>query len=348
MTIRNILVFGLSVLLALVAVMIARNWLTEKSQPVVVQQALPTRDVVVAVTPLYFGNMIHKEHLKVIKWPAEYVPEGTFQSIEILLGDGKEARYTLKTIAVNEPMLKSKVSGFGERVSMSTMIADGMRATTIRVNDVKGVAGFVMPGDRVDVMLTRPTGKDKKEFINDILLQNVKVLGIDQDSSEERDKPSVVRAVTLETTPRQSQKLMLAEQLGNLSLALRKITNVEATPAKTIRVSDLKYSELNNPSTVKKKTRRVVRRRPSSTITVKVVRALESQNYRVLKDRKKTLVPGDKLGLDTSTKKKLTLSRLERSGLITSTTKPVTEFNTAGNSPPENLLPGKMLSLDNE
>lgn len=348
MTIRNIMVFGLSIILALVAVMIARNWLTEKSQPVIVQKELPTKDVVVAVTPLYFGNLVHKEHLKIIKWPADYLPENFFQSIEAILGDGTLERHILKEVSVNEPILKSKISGFGERVSLSTMISDGMRATTIRVNDVKGVAGFVMPGDRVDVLLTRPVGKDKKEFLNDILLQNVKVLGIDQNSSEQRDKPSVVRAVTLETTPRQSQKLTLGEQMGNLSLALRKITNMEAALAKTVRVTDLKYSELNNPAPKKKKQRRVTRRRTSTTSSVKVVRALESRNYTVLREVKKTLLSSKKSDLDSPAKKTLSLTRLEGSTLTSSTIKPVTDFNIIGSTPPKNLLPDKILSSDND
>lgn len=339
MTMRNILVSGLAVLLALVAVMLARSWLDQNSQTVVVEKALPTQDVVVVVTPLYFGNMIRKEHLKVIKWPANYVPEGSYSSLEILLGDGSQDRYTLKAIDVNEPLLKSKVSGFGEKVSLSTMIADGMRATTIRVNDVKGVAGFIMPGDRVDVLLTRQTGKDNKDYINDVLLQNVKVLGIDQNSSEQRDKPSVVRAVTLETTPRQSQKLTLAEQMGNLSLALRKITNIEAIHSQTVRVKDLKYTEANTPSTVKK--RRVVRRRPSSTISVKVVRALSSRNYTVLKDLSKNLVLVNRPGQDGSQKLNLIQPSLDRSKIITSNTRPVTEFSKVGTSPPQNLLPSK-------
>ena len=339
MTIRNIMVFGLAMFLALVAVLTARNWLTQKSQNVIVQQEMPTKDVVVAVTPLYFGNMVRREHLKVIKWPADYVPLGTFSSVESLLGDGSEERYTLTAIEVNEPMLTSKISGFGERISLSTMISDGMRATTIRVNDVKGVGGFVMPGDRVDVLLTRPSGKDKKDFINDILLQNVKVLGIDQNSSEQRDEPSVVRAVTLETTPRQSQKLTLGEQMGYLSLTLRKITNVEAAEARTIRVSDLKYSELNSPTSVKKKSRRVVRRRISNMVSVKVVRALQSQKYTVLKDKSHHLATSSKTGLKIEPKAKLTISRVDGSNLRTSTTQPVTDFNITGKTPPTNLVP---------
>jgi pilus assembly protein CpaB len=95
-----------------------------------------------------------------------------------------------------------------------------MKAVTIRVNDVEGVAGFVLPGDRVDVMLTRQ--QDKAVAAADVVLQNVRVLAIDQLADERTEKPSVVKAVTLEVEVTAAQKLALAATVGTLSLALRK------------------------------------------------------------------------------------------------------------------------------
>ena len=113
-----------------------------------------------------------------------------------------------RPIETNEPVLKSKVSGFGGRAILSSMIAPDMRAMTIRINDVSGVAGFVLPGDHVDIILIRDFGGSP---VTDILLQNIKVLGIDQDANQNRQQPGVVRAVTFEVTPTQSQKLVLAQ-----------------------------------------------------------------------------------------------------------------------------------------
>ena len=95
-----------------------------------------------------------------------------------------------------------------------------MKAVTIRVNDVEGVAGFVLPGDHVDVVLTRPG--DKNIAINDVVIQNARVLAIDQLADERADKPSVVKAVTLEVDVTDGQKLALASTVGTLSLMLRK------------------------------------------------------------------------------------------------------------------------------
>ena len=127
----------------------------------------------------------------------------------------------LTAIEANEPILSSKITGPGQRATLSAMIADGMRAVTIRVNDVEGVAGFVLPGDRVDVALTRQ-GDKSASTSTDVVLQNVKVLAIDQIADERADKPSIARAVTLEVDTNSAQKLALASPVGTLSLMLRK------------------------------------------------------------------------------------------------------------------------------
>ena len=143
--------------------------------------------MVIATTPLKFGAVMRAENLDVIDWPKRIVPKGSFRSIKELVND-KEPRVVLRAVEANEPLLQTKVSGFGQRASLSAVIAKEMRGTTIRVNDVNGVAGFVLPGDRVDVLLTRDTAGGKKRrksanLITDVLLQNVKVLAIDQDLS---------------------------------------------------------------------------------------------------------------------------------------------------------------------
>jgi pilus assembly protein CpaB len=118
------------------------------------------------------------------------------------------------------------------------VIDENMRAMTIRVNEVLGVAGFVLPGDRVDVLLTQKENRETP--VTDILLQNVRVLGVDQDTNLAKDKPSVARAVTLEVSPAQAQQLTLGATIGTLSLALRNATNVGEIASRTIGVRDLR------------------------------------------------------------------------------------------------------------
>jgi pilus assembly protein CpaB len=165
------------------------------------------------------------------------VLEGAFAKIDEIAGPGED-RVVLRPMAPGEPVLASKISGTGGKATLSTVVEKGMRAMTIRVNDVTGGGGFVLPQDRVDVMLTRiGQANDTKQTI--VLLQNVKVLGIDQQADEQKDKPIVAKAVTLEVTPDDAQKLTLGSSIGSLSLLLRNYANPDAGPTSVLSIDDL-------------------------------------------------------------------------------------------------------------
>jgi pilus assembly protein CpaB len=154
----------------------------------------------------------------------------------------------LSKIEKNEPVLASRVTGPGQRGSLSALIDPGMRAVTVRVDDVRGVAGFLVPGDHVDVVLTRLESGGANAAANsytDVLLQNVKVLGVDQIASSSEDKPTVAKAVTVEVTTEQAQKLVLAGGVGSLSLVLRQAGGMEADASRRVSLSDLGQSEYN-------------------------------------------------------------------------------------------------------
>ena len=159
-----------------------------------------------------------------------------FGSIAEIL-DGQTRRVALAGVEENEPVLKAKVTGPGQRASLAAVIQDGMKAVTVRVNDVAGVAGFVLPGERVDILLTRTV--DREESFADVLLQNVKVLAVDQSAAARADKPSIVKAVTLEVNTAQAQRLTLAASVGTLSLALRAAGVAEIESTKRIGIEDL-------------------------------------------------------------------------------------------------------------
>lgn len=239
MKVRPLIVLALALFLAAVAVIIARNWMLGQSRDTAAVEQAQTVKLVVAAAALKFGDRLAKENLRFIDWPAGNVPDGTFKSAEELLEP--QPRVALQAIQPNELILASKVTGPGQRASLSAVITTGMRAMTIRVNDVLGVAGFVLPGDRVDIMLTREIVKDQP--ITDVLLQNVKVLGIDQRSDQEENKPDVAKAVTIEVTPEQAQKITLAATVGTLSLALRDVSNVELAKVKPVSIKDLGITE---------------------------------------------------------------------------------------------------------
>jgi pilus assembly protein CpaB len=286
MKVRPLIVLALALLCALLAVFLARSWILDQASRSSPQTAqAETVHVVAAATSLKFGDRLAKENLRLIEWPIGNAPQGTFQSIEELLGP--QPRVALQAIQPNELILANKVTGPGQRASLSAVISTGMRAMTIRVNDVLGVAGFVLPGDRVDIMLTRELVKDQP--ITDVLLQNVKVLGIDQRSEQQNNKPDVVKAVTIEVTTEQAQKITLAARVGTLSLALRDVSNVELAPVKPVSIKDLGIAEAIGtiePKPADKKTEmpvvKIVPKQPEKALpSIGITRGTARQEYKV-------------------------------------------------------------------
>lgn len=240
----TILSLVVAVILAIMAVFGARTWLiAQRAQLAEGQgstQIAPLNKIVVAKTAMRFGERLTAEKLDLIDWASSALPPGAYGTIEELAGATDEtARFALSSMEKGEPVLQSKITSPGQRAKLSTAISPGMKAVSIRVNDVLGVSGFVLPGDRVDVMLTRtPTNKDDDSFV-DVLLQGVKVLAIDQSVDDRKDQPSVVSTVTFEVSTDEAQKLMLGAAVGTLSLALRNVVSAEVEPNERVTVADI-------------------------------------------------------------------------------------------------------------
>ena len=251
MRLGSILTLLVSVALAVLAGVLAQLWLEQQrmaGQPVVPQREFKTGRIVVATQPLRFGAELTTLNLREIEWPAAAVPAGAFSSTADLLKPG-ERRVVLSAIEINEPILRTKITGAGQRASLSSVIDPKFKAVTIRVNDVFGVAGFVLPGDRVDILLTRAENSQNdtaKSSYTDVLLQHVRVLGIDQLADDRTEKPSVVKAVTLEVDTAAAQKLTLAGAVGSLSLALRPAGSTATTSVQRITAGDLGASYIQD------------------------------------------------------------------------------------------------------
>lgn len=199
--------------------------------------------VVVAARSIQVGQALTPDVVRMQAWPADALPDGAFTQVAQVVGG--PPRVALRAIEANEPILSSKVSGAGGRATLSATIAAGHRAVAIRVNDVVGVAGFVLPGDFVDVLLTRQDGAgyNNQAMQTDLLIAGVRVLAVDQTANESRNDAQVARAVTIEVTPEDGQKVALASQIGTLSLALRRADEMGATgntTPDTVRIQDLR------------------------------------------------------------------------------------------------------------
>jgi pilus assembly protein CpaB len=241
----TIVMIGFAVLFGLLAVFIAQAWLNSQAEMRArslesQKKPIATQTVVVAAKPLRFGAELGAMSLREVAWPEDAVPVGAFNRIADLTAS---RRVVLTAIEANEPVLSSKITGSGQRATLSAILQDGMKAVTIRVNDVEGVAGFVLPGERVDVVLTRQLDKNAA---SDVVLQNVRVLAVDQLADERAEKPSVAKAVTLEVEQTSAQKLALAATVGTLSLALRKAGEAAAANTRRITLSDLPKTTISD------------------------------------------------------------------------------------------------------
>jgi pilus assembly protein CpaB len=265
-------------------------------------KALSRDTVVVAARPIAFGQTLTPESLKVEAWPADARPQGSFRTIKELIN--AQARVALRPMEANEPILATRISGPGGRAGLSGVIQTGKRAVTIRVNDVIGVAGFVLPGDFVDVLITRQENKgggSQAPMRTDTLLQSVRVLAVDQLANEKKGDPVVAKAATVEVDPEQAQKLALASEVGTLSLALRGQTDPLAAsganaPA-TVRIEDLRphgadpqVEPTPKPAPHKSRPTRIAAHRhkeaaPATQVaTVEVVRGAQPTNIAVVRE----------------------------------------------------------------
>jgi pilus assembly protein CpaB len=225
--------------------------------------------VVVASQPLARGVPLTQAVLKIVNFPQNSVPTDAFHSIGQLIGDKDQQRLALRSLVANEPILPSNVSGPGGKLNLSGVIGPGMRAVSLRSNDVAGVGGFVLPGDRVDVLLTRPTtGNDQNSTVTQILAEDVRVLGVDQSANDEADKPMVSKAVTVEVTPEEAQSISLGQSVGTVSLMLRHVADNAPLAVKTLSVSDLGPSRPHKVETPAGPAVRVIRGVDMSHVTL--------------------------------------------------------------------------------
>jgi pilus assembly protein CpaB len=202
--------FAIALLLGLGAAWMANGWIQARIQPA---EASSGATVVVAALEIPFGTKIESSHIRTAEWPIGSVPEGAFSDPAEV--EGKIAK---QAFFPGEILLEGRVAEHMGGSTLSAIIEPTKRAITVRVNDVIGVAGFLLPGNRIDVLASR---KEDKRVQTRTVLEDIKVLAVDQTASPEKDKPVVVRAVTLEMTPEEAEILVKSTQEGTLQLTLR-------------------------------------------------------------------------------------------------------------------------------
>jgi pilus assembly protein CpaB len=179
---------------------------------------VPTRPVVVAASDLTLGSELGADDVVTVDWPMNAVPEGAFSETQELVGRG-----LIVSVVRHEPILPSKLASKEAGAGLPPIIPPGKRALSVRVNEVIGVAGYVLPGTRVDVVATASPTSRAEDMTSKVVLQNVEVLAagtrLEHDTSD--GKPMQVTVVTLLVTPDQAERLTLASTEGKIQLALR-------------------------------------------------------------------------------------------------------------------------------
>jgi pilus assembly protein CpaB len=293
---RTLIAVGIAIVLGLVAVYLANTYLLGAQRNAKLQGTTP---VVVASVPLDYGTELTREKVRLVNYPNASIPADSFHSLNEILPPGQK-RVALTAIQPNEAILAPKISMPGQGASIAALLPAGMRATSVRINDVSGVAGFIQPNDSVDVLITR-TMADRGNQVTDVLLQNARVLAIGQNAKGAEGKPISAKTATLLVDQVGAQKLALAQQVGDISLVLRKPGEQDNPVVETVSMNDLRYSMYGGvhyppqaavgsyqpqpaPPPVRRAVRapapKVAKPRPSGT-QVEIYRGMKSDSYTV-------------------------------------------------------------------
>ncbi|MEQ9038193.1 MAG: Flp pilus assembly protein CpaB [Silicimonas sp.] len=241
MRFRSLFITMVGMVVAAVSIYTSRELLQVQPATASMDPSAPALvSVVVAGQDIPFGTTIEAHKLTTIQWPADAVPPGTYRDYSDLLPQpGTEPRRAKRAMAQGELVMANKISQYGEKVTIVQTLKPGHRAMAISVDATSSVGGFVTPGDMVDILLTT---SDTKGLRVNTILQNIRVVAVDQQSDVSQEQAQVGRTATVEVSPEQAQMLAVAQTAGRLSLTLRNIAEEgapEDAPLESIRISDI-------------------------------------------------------------------------------------------------------------
>ena len=237
MGIRSLLVALAGVAIASGSAYATREYLMPAAATAAPETKPQLASVIIARADIGYGQSILPQSVTTIPWPREALPPGAYVDLASLLpASGQQPRRATHEIAKGDILLASKVSDFGDKVTIVQALGPNLRAVAISVSAETAVGGFVTPGDNVDIVLTQGGDKNMRAIT---ILQNIRILGVDQDADMKRDQPEVARTVTVEVTPEQGQVLALAQNAGKLSLSLRTLNGARDSELPAVNLSDI-------------------------------------------------------------------------------------------------------------
>jgi len=281
---RIMLVIGIALLLAVIASVGAYKFLSRQSR-VAEQARLQTVGIVVAQVEIPIGSTINPNQVAVSPWPKESYPKDAISDPKVVAG-----RVALRDFTRGEPVVESKLVPLNKSTGLlSLKIPSGMRGFSVKVNEVVGVGGFIVPDSRVDVIVTTSSSQSSQEKISKIVLEDVRVLAVGQVIEQKENKPVTVNTVTLALIPEDAEKLALAGNDGLIQLVMRNFTDnavvMTGGANKGRLLSSFRNAPLVSEASPAKgtKPRRVSRKAPASAPQVK-----RSYSVEVIKGNKRT------------------------------------------------------------
>lgn len=223
---KSVVIFSVAIAMGLVAVALALYWTNKKISGSFVQTVVAARDIAA-------GEKLGVDNIQLVEWPRSSSIRGSSSSVQVFDG-----RVTSQPFTAGEPILDQRLAPNGSRAGLNSIITPGRRAMTVKVNEVVGVAGFALPGNFVDILVT--VTHNRNPPISKIVLERIPVLAVAQDHSvKDETKPKVVSAVTLEVTPSQAERLDLARSVGNLTMVLRNQTDDGSVTSRGALIADI-------------------------------------------------------------------------------------------------------------
>lgn len=206
------------------------------------EQVVETAPVVITTARISFAHKLVAEDLRIINWPTSDLPENAYSSIEEVIGEADAGpRYVKRTLEPGEPLLALKITDFGEDIGINTLLDTGTRAFAIRVDVTSGVSGFLQPGDNVDIYWSGASGA---QTITRLVMENVKIIAIDQQSNQDSSRPTVARTVTLQVSPSIVANLVQLQSSGKLTLSLRGVEDTTTSGPIEVDTSTLIGNEI--------------------------------------------------------------------------------------------------------
>ncbi|HKK97281.1 MAG TPA: Flp pilus assembly protein CpaB [Marivita sp.] len=218
-------------------------------------ESIPTHEVYVATQTIGYGEEITADHVALMPWPQQTLPEAFFDAANPIVDENGEYRVALRQIEKNEAFMDAKVSAPGDVAGLTARLSPGQRAFAIKVDVASGVSGFLRPGDRVDVYWTgriRAVGDNIPEGdVTKLIETGVQLIAIDQDAQQDTNATTIARTVTVAATPQQVAALAQAQSTGRLSLSL--LARNDNTVADVIEVDQRRLLGLEEREVVEQK-----------------------------------------------------------------------------------------------